>query len=85
MMLNDKDAYLAMFAFLENMYRRTNSDYLGGLLGSMCLLEDGSTADPAMWSDWLEALKYLEQNDVDASFRLANPNENEETDIENFS
>ncbi|MEO1211089.1 MAG: hypothetical protein AAFX78_16305 [Cyanobacteria bacterium J06638_20] len=70
MMLNEKDAYLAMFSFLENLYKRTKSDDLGGLLGGMSLLEDGSPADPAMWNDWLASLERLQNGEVDASLRL---------------
>jgi hypothetical protein len=37
---------------------RTKSDELGGLLGGMSILEDGSTADPAIVNDWREAVEY---------------------------
>ena len=70
MTLDEKDAYLAMFSFLENLYKETESDDLGKLLGSMCLLGDGSPADPAIWNDWLAALERLQNGEVDASFRL---------------
>ena len=45
-----------MFYYLERLYDETNSDELGGLLGSMILLEDGRPSDPAVWSDWEEAI-----------------------------
>ncbi len=50
--LNHEEAYKAMFCFLENYYKQTGSDDVGALLGSMQILEDMSTADPAMWNDW---------------------------------
>lgn len=52
-----KEAYLSMFAFLERYYELTKSDDIGSLLGSMSLLQDGETADPAIWNDWLEAIE----------------------------
>ena len=56
--MTEKQAYAAMFYFLEQAYKRTNSDELGGLLGSMSMLEDGSPADAAMVSDWHQAVDY---------------------------
>ena len=56
MNLTEKQEYLAMFYYLERLYDETNSDELGGLLGSMILLEDGRPSDPAVWSDWEEAI-----------------------------
>lgn len=56
--LTDKQAYAAMFHFLEQIYLRTKSDDLGGLLGSMSLLQDGLTADPAMLKDWNKSVEY---------------------------
>jgi len=56
------DAYKAMVLFLEEHYQRTNSDDIAALLSSMQFLEDGSTADPAIWEDWLDCIKKLEKN-----------------------
>ena len=56
--MTDQQAYAAMFHFLEQLYVRTKSDYLGGLLGGMSLLRDGSTTDPAIEIDWKEAVEY---------------------------
>lgn len=51
-------AYRAMFLFLEKKWDITGKpDELGSLLGSMSTLEGGSTADPAVWGQWLEAVK----------------------------
>lgn len=60
--MNDKEqldlqiAYKAMYEFLVGYYDRTGSDDVGALLGSMSLLSDGSTADPACWQDWLDSI-----------------------------
>jgi hypothetical protein len=75
MTLNEMDAYLATFEFLVLLYERTRSDDLGGILGSMSLLEDGMTADPSMWQDWIECVNKVKQGNVDASLRIS-PREN---------
>ena len=49
-----QQAFEAMGLFLEGFYERTKSDDVGGLLGDLILLEDGSTADPAAWNDWIK-------------------------------
>lgn len=49
-------AYLAMYEFFRQYYERGRSDEIGGLLGSLSLLPDGSSADPAMDRDWAEAI-----------------------------
>lgn len=52
------EAYRAMFLFLEKEWVLTGKpDELGSLLGSMSTLEDGSPVDPAIWPQWLEAVK----------------------------
>jgi hypothetical protein len=52
-----EQAYASMYYFLENLYSLTKSDDLGGFLGSMSLLADRKPADPAVWNDWLNAVK----------------------------
>jgi hypothetical protein len=54
--LNEKQAYKAMFYFLEELFEKQGFDELGGLLGSMNILPDGKPADPAMWNDWKNAI-----------------------------
>ena len=71
MNLNEKEAYLAMFEFLASLYERTRSDELGALLGGMSLLEDGVTADPAVWQDWMQSVQKAKQGGVDASLGIA--------------
>lgn len=68
--LSEHEAYAAMFAFLEHRYRLTESDELGALLGSMSLLPGGGTADPAIWEDWLNAIKEATSNNVKLNMEL---------------
>jgi hypothetical protein len=51
--LSFQEAFAAMSLFLEDYYEQTHSDDVGALLGDIQLLEDGMTADPAVWEDWL--------------------------------
>ncbi len=60
--LTVKEAYLAMFEYLEQLYFRTNSDDLGGFLGGMTMEEDGDTMDSAAWNDWLKAVENILKN-----------------------
>ena len=55
--LTIRQAYLAMYYFLDSLYERTNSDDLAGFLGGFRILRDGTTADPAAWEDWVDAVK----------------------------
>lgn len=59
--MTEQQAYAAMFHFLEQIYERTKSDDLAGLLGGMSLLTDGSPADPAITNDWHDAVEYALQ------------------------
>ena len=59
-----------MFAFLDAWYKRVPSDELGSLLSYMSLLADGGTADPAVWSDWLEAVRKAISGEVDLQLKL---------------
>jgi hypothetical protein len=56
--ITDKQAYAAMFYFIEELYKHTKLDELGGLLSDMAILEDGSPADPAIIRKWQEAVQY---------------------------
>lgn len=69
-LLSYKEAYLAMFEFLVELYERTQSDELGALLGDLSLLSDGTTADPAAWRDWLRCVKKARHGDVDPGLVL---------------
>ncbi len=55
-----------MYNFLEEYYLRTKSDDIGSLLGDISLLNNGSSADPAMQKDWNKAYeKALNNSDDD--------------------
>ncbi len=68
--LTEQQAYLAMFRFLEDIYKATQSDDIGGLLGSMSLLADGSPADSALKTDWASAVRAALDGGVDARMRI---------------
>jgi hypothetical protein len=57
MKLTEKEAFKAMFYYLDACYDRRNSCDLGDLLGDLRLLADGMPADPAAWEDWQVAVK----------------------------
>lgn len=46
-----------MVLFLESFYERTQSDEVGGLLSDLLTSENGTTADPAAWDDWMECVR----------------------------
>jgi hypothetical protein len=71
--MTEKQAYAAMFHFLEQLYKRTQSDELGGLLGGMSMLEDGSPADPAIFTDWQEAVQHALKSDQLPCLKLQGP------------
>jgi hypothetical protein len=56
-LLTEHEAYSAMTRFLEIFYGETRSDDVGGLLGEMEMLSDGSSRDPAAWSSWLDCVR----------------------------
>jgi hypothetical protein len=65
-----REAYLAMFRYLDRYYELTGADDIGGLLGSMALLPGGTPADPAAWSDWVRAVEEVRAGVVDANLSL---------------
>lgn len=69
--LTEKEAYEAMYAFLEQIYETTESNEIAGLLGGMSFLPEGSTADPAIWSNWIECTLRAKTGKVDANLRLS--------------
>lgn len=69
-MLTVEEAYGAMYRYLQRLLERTGSREIAGLLGEMSLLEDGTTVDPAAWSDWLEAVRDVQEKKVDMELGL---------------
>lgn len=57
--LSVREAYLCMVNFLEAYWERgeRSSDDLANLLSGLPLLQDGLSSDPAMMSDWLDAVR----------------------------
>ncbi|HEX4352444.1 MAG TPA: hypothetical protein VHZ95_06010 [Polyangiales bacterium] len=68
--LTVRQAYEAMFVFLEEIWRRTRSPELGSMLGDMSLLGDGGTADPAVWVEWQAAVHEAKQGRANIDLRL---------------
>ena len=54
--LTQLQGYNAMFKLLDYYYKKTKLDDLGSLLSGMCFFADGSTADPAIWSEWNKSI-----------------------------
>jgi hypothetical protein len=50
--LTSLQSYNVLSHFLETYYDKTASDSLGALLSCMQFLDDGKTADTALWEDW---------------------------------
>ena len=67
--LSVDQAYAAMFAFLEQHQKLTNSDDIGDLLSSMSLAPDGRPSDPALEDAWKTAVKFAQRNEIDLSRR----------------
>lgn len=57
--LTVSQAYFAMLHFLERFYQHTGSDDVAVLLGGMQILPDGTTADPAAWTDWIDSVQHV--------------------------
>lgn len=70
MFLTSQQAYLAMFAFLEEEFKLTGSAEIGGLLGGMSLLADGNPVDSAVIEQWNLAVQLALTGEVNASFRI---------------
>jgi hypothetical protein len=65
-----QQAYLAMFAFLENHYQSTGSSDIGAMLGSLSLLPDGSPAEPAHRREREAAIRSAASGGVHAGQQL---------------
>lgn len=56
--LDERQAYAAMYRFLKGYWEREQPEYLGLLLSEMSSLPDGGSADPAVDAAWQEAVEY---------------------------
>lgn len=61
MQLTEKEAFQAMFLFLEKYYHLTKAEDVGNLLGSLMIVENGKPLDIALWYDWLECLEEIKK------------------------
>lgn len=68
--LSKEQAYQAMYFFLESYYQLTGSDEIGGLLGGMPLLFDGTTVDPAILSEWIKAVNKAQRGEVNTKLKI---------------
>ena len=68
--LSKKQAFLAMFTFLEEYYEMTHADDIGSLLGSLALLEDGCSADTGVQEEWDSAVNRVLDGNIGAKFVL---------------
>lgn len=65
MNLTLKQAYLVMFCMMDTYYERTKLDDISALLGSFnpYLFEGKISAEPAVWSDWVNCVKKITSHD----------------------
>ncbi len=68
--MREHTAYKAMVQFLEDRYDRLPFDALGGLLGELNSLPDGTPADPAVNAEWEQALAKADFEGINASGTL---------------
>ena len=68
--LSLREAYAAMYAFLERRYQITESDELANILTGMSLVSDDKPVDPAVWSEWVKAIDSAKAGKVDVYLRL---------------
>ncbi|WP_299980531.1 hypothetical protein [uncultured Pseudoteredinibacter sp.] len=61
-----------MYSFLDEYYQLTQSDDVGGLLGSLSLFLDGGFADPGVQEEWNEAVEKAMNGKVYADLQIAN-------------
>lgn len=66
-----KEAYLAMYQFLKDIYERTQSDAVACTLTDLSLMTDGKPFDPASWGNWLEIIDKAKNNKIDARMILS--------------
>jgi hypothetical protein len=63
--LTIKEAYLAMYQFMNTVIRRDGNESFLYMIGGMSLIHDGSTADPGMWYLWERAIKRINMDLAD--------------------
>ncbi len=73
--LAQDEAYRSMYYYLEDYYKLTGSDEIGGMLGYMALLEDGSPADAAVLDDWRNAVARAKKDVESIKFKIISNDE----------
>ncbi len=61
--LTKLQAYNVMLKFLENLYEKERSDYLGNILSNSEFLSDKIPGDQASWADWKNAIHIVALQD----------------------
>ena len=69
-LLTAEQAYLAMYAFLNGHYHRSQAGDVGALLGAMQIRSNGMPMDPAFAGDWQEAVQNALAGKVDATIKV---------------
>lgn len=69
--MTQQQAFEAMILFLEHHFNRTQSDDIAALLGDLQLLDDGLTADPAAWQEWMQCVATVESKTKRPAFTIA--------------
>jgi hypothetical protein len=64
-----EQAYIAMFEYWLEVYKRTNSDEIGNVLSELSILEDGSSADPAAIKDWSRVVDKVVKGKYDINLK----------------
>ena len=68
--LTERQAYAAMFYYLEKIWNRSKFDFLGTMLSDMSLLSDGSTADAAVEIEWKDAVDFALRGGEAGKFQI---------------
>jgi hypothetical protein len=61
--MTERQGFAAMVLFLKEFYRQTQYDDIGRLLSELEMSPGGSTADPAAWFDWMNAVNKVLRGD----------------------
>lgn len=68
-----KQAYLAMYAYLDELYERTKNDEIACALLDMSFVSETVTFDQASWSTWMRCVQKAKDGEVDAGVALQRP------------
>lgn len=60
-LISTRQGFLAMIKFLEAFYARAGDDF-ATLMTDLQIQRDGGPLDPAAWSDWMEAVRQVQDH-----------------------